>query len=157
MTREFSIRPFLPKDLSELHSIFLLNVPKYFAAHEINDLNEYLTEHASTYYVIVDDSRIVGACGYHLSGDRQARISWNFVHAAYHGRGLGTQLVSFCITEIRKRGEIRQIEVWTSQLAQNFFAKFGFHCIENRDNYWGKGLHLVRMQMTLDKNFALQS
>jgi len=141
-----TIRSFRSNDKEDLINIFRMNIPKYFAEHELQKFDEYLDEHPSTYLVIINDDIIVGSAGYLVEQVRnEAQITWIFIHPLFHGKGLGKKLVLRCIELINEGGKNRKITVRTSQHACKFFEKFGMETIKTIDNYWGSGLHLYYM------------
>jgi ribosomal-protein-alanine N-acetyltransferase len=143
------IRAYSRQDWLEVRSIFLKNVPDYFAPEELEDLSDYLQIHHEAYFVILKGDCIVASGGYHFQNSKKARLSWDFVSPAYHGQGLGRTLIHYCLDEIRKH-DPTEIEVWTSQLAFGFYASFGFETIEIKDDFWAKGLHLRRMKLVVE-------
>lgn len=139
-----SIRLYKESDWQNLVEVFSRNVPKYFAAHELNDLKYYLGQHSKTYYIVEVDGVLVGAGGYHLFGNK-GRLSWDFFDPAFHGKGLGRRLITHCLMALQQEKKLTAIEVWTSQLAYGFYERFGFVTHEIKHDYWAKGLDLYRM------------
>lgn len=145
------IRPFENLDKPALFKIFMLNTPDFFAVEEKKDFEAYLDEHAETYFVVEEYGVIVGCGGYHFNVTKtEGRISWDLFHPEYRGKGFGRQLVSHCLEAIKNEPSVEIISVWTSQLAFQFYARFGFKIIEIKKDYWGKGLDLYRMELDRD-------
>ena len=145
------IRAFNTSDKPAIFRIFMLNTPDYFAVEEKKDFEAFLDEHAKTYFVVEENNKIVGCGGYHFEERKtEGRISWDLFHPDYRGKGFGRQLVSHCLEAIRKESAVKKISVWTSQLAFQFYERFGFKTKEIKKDYWGKGLDLYRMEM--DRN-----
>jgi len=142
-----TIRLYKKSDKEKLVELFKLNTPDYFAPHEQSDFERYLETHSTTYYVVEQGRKIVGCGGYHVTEvNSVGRISWNLVHPDYKRKGMGKQLVNYCIEKLRNEKAVRMIVVWTSQLAYIFYGKFGFRIRDIQRNYWGKGLHLFMME-----------
>jgi len=143
-----NIRIYQTDDIAAVLEVFRLNTPNFFDSSEQEELEVYLADHGNTYYVMEENGRIVGCGGYHFDESRtQGRISWDFFHPDYKGRGLGRKLVSHCLEELRKEQGISLIIVWTSQLAYEFYSKFGFKTVEVVKDHWAPGLDLYRMEM----------
>lgn len=143
---EEQIIRYTEKRLPEIKNIFFLNVPKYFVEEEWNDFTEYLKLHNTTYFLAKNKNRVIGCGGYHKSNDTTARLSWDFIHPDFKGKGIGRKIISHCLEEIDKDANIHDIEVWTSQLAYQFYAKFGLKTYHVEEHYWGKDLHLYKMK-----------
>tara|TARA_E500000318_G_C3562924_1_gene214317 strand:- start:2258 stop:2485 length:228 start_codon:yes stop_codon:yes gene_type:complete len=73
------LRPFKEEDKEKLLDIFKLNIPTFFAEHEIRDYENYLTSHGETYFTVERNGRIVGGTGY-LVKNGTGRITWIFFH-----------------------------------------------------------------------------
>ncbi|WP_101448302.1 GNAT family N-acetyltransferase [Aquimarina sp. MAR_2010_214] len=145
MSKEKIIR-YSEEQLSEIKNIFFLNVPEYFAEKEWYDLTNYLKIHGKTYFVVKNEREIIGCGGYHKSNDTTARLSWDFIHPEFKGKGIGRKMILHCIEEIEKDVSNDSIEVWTSQHAHQFYAKFGLKTYDIKENYWEEGLHLYKMR-----------
>ncbi|WP_106792956.1 GNAT family N-acetyltransferase [Aquimarina sp. Aq78] len=145
MLEEQIIR-YTEEQLPEIKSIFFLNVPEYFVEKEWDDFTEYLKLHSTTYFVAKNENEVIGCGGYHKSTPDTARLSWDFIHPEFKGKGLGRKMILHCIEEIGKDQDIHNIEVWTSQHAYQFYAKFGLETYHIEEHYWGKNLHLYKMK-----------
>lgn len=142
------IRPYLPADHKDVIKVFKMNTPEYFDPEELTDLEKYLESHWDSYFVMEDAGRIVGCGGYHFEADgTTGRLSWDFFDPEYKGKGLGRQMINHCLEELRKNPQLKKTAVWTSQLAYPFYAKFGFETQEIKEDFWGPGLDLYRMEM----------
>lgn len=141
-------RLYKPKDHPALLSIFQLNTPAFFAKEEQKDFEAYLDKFADTYFVAEQDGQLLGAGGYHLRENKTiGRLSWYLLHPDAKGKGVGKKLVLQCLKAIKQEKNIQKLSVWTSQLAYQFFGKFGFETVEIKKDYWGEGLDLYRMEM----------
>ena len=106
-------------------------------------------------YLIVElDNEIIGGGGYTVSYTKTAFISWLMIAPAFKGQGFGSLIVEQIIKEIRKNKSIRTIEALTSQHSYKFFLKHGFTQIDRRQDFWGEGLDLHKMQITYKKEWV---
>ncbi|NLU91490.1 GNAT family N-acetyltransferase [Chitinophaga sp. Ak27] len=141
------IRPFKPIDEDTLIDIFQLNVPRYFDPKEIEDFRQYLARHSDTYLTIEHDGKIVGGAGYYINTiHHSGSITWIFFHPDVAGRGLGKEVVAYCMKIFNADPGIKKLVVTTSQLAWKFFEKCGYQLIRTEKDYWGKGLDLYLME-----------
>jgi ribosomal-protein-alanine N-acetyltransferase len=146
MDQKLKIRAYDPKDKPMLLDILKLNVPKYFAESEIDDLDNYLEQEVEKYYVAELDHQIIGAGGINFEeNNKTAKISWDFVHPNIHGIGVGGALLRHRLDVLKSMKEVESITVRTSQLAYKFYAKNGFVLKEIVKDYWAEGFHLYQM------------
>ena len=143
------IRKYTPSDWNQVKTLFELNTPTYFSPEEINDLNEYLEAYATTYFVIEERKKILGAGGYHVIGNKIGRLSWYFFHPESKGKGYGTAIVKYCVDELISKNDLESIEVWTSQYAEKFFGKFAMKTVKVEHDFWAKGIDLHLMKRLL--------
>ncbi|WP_255555260.1 GNAT family N-acetyltransferase [Flavobacterium sp. NKUCC04_CG] len=148
MPKPSIIRPYHPSDQPELLVLFDLNTPQYFSADERDDLIDYLNHHSERYFVVELEGQIVGAGGINFSEDQTVgRISWDFFHPEYQGKGLGSQLTQYRIELLKQLDHVQTISVRTSQAAYVFYQKMGFELLEVVPDYWAKGFDLYRMEL----------
>jgi len=142
------IRPYTEKDYFKLIELLQLNIPRYFDRSEEQDFIDYLHNHAVHYYIVEIKSEIVGGGGinYFLE-DNSARISWDFVHPQYQGRGLGKSLTEYRIEKIKANPTMKFIVVRTSQMAFRFYEKMGFILEKVIKDYWAEGFDLYEMKL----------
>ena len=141
------IRPYTELDKTRLLEIFKLNIPQYFDPKELTDFEEYLNQQSDTYLTIEIKDKIAGGIGYYVQeSDQSGRITWVFFDPDYSGKGLGRQAVSHCLTILKSNPKVKKLIVTTSQLAYQFFEKFGYHLVKTEKDYWGKGLDLFLME-----------
>lgn len=144
------IRPFHTQDREALVEIFKMNTPRYFDPQELKDFEVYLASNSDTYLTIEHQDRVVGGTGYEITDNGTVgRITWIFFHPDSAGLGLGRQSVEHCLSIFRNRPAVEKVVVTTSQLAYRFFEKFGLHLVRTEKDYWGQGLDLYLMEMTL--------
>ena len=142
------IRKYSHQDKTEVIELLRLNTPEYFDSSEEKDLVNYLNKEIEDYYVVVENSKIVGAGGinYFLS-EKTARISWDMIKPNSQGKGIGMQLIKHRIDRIKQNNSIENIIVRTSQHAYRFYEKTGFKLEKIEKDYWAKGFDLYIMSM----------
>jgi len=141
------IRSFNVADQDKLIAIFMLNVPQYFAPEEVNDFEQYLSQHSETYLTIEHEGKIIGGTGYYVNiSDKSGRITWIFFHPDAKGLGAGKEAVEYCINILRADPGVYKLVVTTSQFAFKFFEKFGYEVVKTEKDYWGAGLDLYLME-----------
>lgn len=141
------IRPFRPTDTTGLKTIFLQNVPKYFAPNEVQDFTHYLQQYGDTYYTVESNEKIIGGVGFQvLTDEHTGKITWIFFHPEFAGKGYGKMALLYCLHQLEAHDQVEKLIVETSQHASFFFEKFGFHTVATQKEYWGPGLDLIRME-----------
>ncbi|GHE30887.1 GNAT family N-acetyltransferase [Sphingobacterium griseoflavum] len=146
MEKEISIRPYAPQDKTPLLEILRLLVPTYFAEEEIADFDHYLDLETELYFVAELHGKIVAAAGINFhEANKIAKLSWDFVHPAQHGKGFGTKMLQHRMDIIRCMTHIDAISVRTSQLAFQFYKKNGFELIDIQNDYWAPGFDMYKM------------
>ena len=144
------IRVYTSADQEALLQILRLNTPAYFASEEEADLLLYLQERREDYFVIELEGQVVGAGGInYFEGYTWARLSWDLIHPAYQGKGIGRQLTLFRIAKLREMPGMRWLQVRTSQLVHPFYQKLGFELEKVEPNFWAEGIDLYQMKMNL--------
>lgn len=139
--------PYTPNNKQSLIEIFNLNVPLYFAPHELDEFLSYLKVKSETYLCIYHDNKIVGGVGYdYKEEDKSGRINWIFVHPDFKGYGLGKEAVEFCIAKLQNDVRVQMLVVRTSQLAYKFFECFNYKLVKTEKDYWATGLDLYLME-----------
>lgn len=141
----YTIERYDDKDRQALVEIFRLNVPKYFAIEEEQDLLMFLDNHAQDFYVYKSDGQLLG-CGGHNMKEDLGILSWYIVHPDSHGKGIGRLLVAHNINLLKEKG-FRKIRVRTSQFTDKFYEKFGFVLTYVEKDYWAKGIDLYQMEL----------
>ncbi|QCR24956.1 GNAT family N-acetyltransferase [Pontibacter sp. SGAir0037] len=144
------IRAYSSKDKDDLLALIRLNMPAFFHPDEEQDFRDYLNHHARHYYVIEDEGMVLGAGGInYFEDDGSAKLSWDLVHPDAQGKGYGSQLVHFRITEVKTQPAINLLIVRTSQLVYKFYEKAGFKLVRKQKDYWAEGFDLYQMEMKL--------
>ncbi|MBB6612862.1 GNAT family N-acetyltransferase [Pontibacter sp. Tf4] len=144
------IRFYTPHDKQALLHLLHLNTPQYFAEAEKADYVEYLEQRLEDYFVAEEAGTIVGAGGINYFPDQKlARLSWDLVHPAFQGKGIGSQLTQHRIRHIKTRPGIELIVVRTSQLVYRFYEKMGFTLQKIEKDFWAEGFDLYEMHLPL--------
>ena len=146
--RKPTVRPYRTSDKGALLELLRLNTPAFFAPSEEADYLDYLDKEADHYFVVEEAGTIVGCGGFNLQNNgRRAHISWDLFHPEAHGKGHGTELTRYRITEIQKLPGVEQIVVRTSQMTFLFYQKLGFELKEVVKDYWAEGFDLYWMEL----------
>ncbi len=147
MTGKVEIRPYEISDKEQLVQLLKLNIPQYFAERELEDFENYLENEIEAYFVAEINNQLIGAGGINFEKEiNTAKISWDFIHPSYHGKGIGGKLLQHRL-EILKNAESSEIIlVRTSQLVYKFYEKSGFVLQEIVEDYWAKGFDLYVMK-----------
>ena len=142
------IRKYSHQDKPEVIELLRLNTPEYFDPSEEKDLVDYLDNELEDYFIVEENSKIVGAGGinYFLS-EKTARISWDMIKPNSQGKGIGMQLIKHRIDRIKQNNSIENIIVRTSQHAYRFYEKTGFKLEKIEKDYWAKNFDLYIMSM----------
>jgi ribosomal-protein-alanine N-acetyltransferase len=150
MPEQIIIRKYVSSDQNSILEMLRLNTPAYFAPEEKNDLINYLDNHSENYFVVEYGNAIVCCGGYNYSDEKNViRISWDMVDPQYQGMGFGSRLTEFRIELIKQIPNIKRISVRTSQLAYQYYARFGFVLEEVVKDFWAPGFDMYRMEMKL--------
>lgn len=143
-----TIKPFQIEDTEKLLAIFALNIPQYFAAEEAAEFEAYLRKYGDTYFVIRDETEIIGGLGY-IVKNKEGHITWIFIHPEKTGKGVGKQAVSDCLNLLKSYKEVEKLVVRTSQFADKFFSSLGYELLYVKKDYWAQGIDLYYMEMKL--------
>lgn len=144
------IRPYISDDKEKVIGLLRLNTPLYFHSSEESDLVAYLAQDAARYFVVEEAGEIIGSGGFNMfPAQKTARISWDIVHPAHHGKGIGKQLTLHRINEIRKNRAVALITVRTTQLVYRFYEKLGFELEKTEKDFWARGFDLYQMNMPI--------
>ncbi|MBF8965309.1 GNAT family N-acetyltransferase [Pontibacter sp. FD36] len=144
------IRPYTPADQEALLQLLRLNTPAYFAPEEEADLVLYLQERREDYFVVEQEGQVVGAGGInYFDGYTWGRLSWDLIHPAFQGKGIGRQLTLFRIAKLKDMPGMQWLQVRTSQLVYPFYQKLGFELEQVEQDFWAQGIDLYQMKMNL--------
>ncbi|WP_316822755.1 GNAT family N-acetyltransferase [Pedobacter gandavensis] len=143
---QINIRRHETRDSARLLTLLRLNTPEYFSPSEEADFIDYLDHFADQYYILELNGEILGCGGFNLSEDgKMGKISWDIFHPDSQGKGLGTALTKFRIQKMKEIPGIETISVRTSQMAYQFYEKFGLELREVVKDYWEVGFDLYRL------------
>ncbi len=141
---------YVPGYKEALLSLLRLNTPLYFHPSEEKDFIHYLNHETESYYVVALNGVIVGCGGInYFSEEQNARLSWDIVHPAYQGKGIGRKLTAHRINKIANTPGIETIVVRTTQLVYPFYEKLGFVLERSEKDYWAPGLDLYQLKYKL--------
>jgi ribosomal protein S18 acetylase RimI-like enzyme len=144
-----NIRAYDNADKAACLAIFDSNCPKYFAPHERDEFSEFLDTPTCTYYVLEQDSAILGCGGYWTDGER-AVMCWGMVDNAWHGTGLGKWLLLYRWHIICQAAPTALLEINTSQHTFGFFEKLGLEVVKITPNGYGENIDRYDMRLQLN-------
>ena len=146
MSNSVIIRNYTYSDKDSVLKLIQLNTPKYFAASEEIDLENYLQNEIDLYYVLEVDGSIVGSGGINFDDSMTiAVLSWDIIDPEYQGKSFGSQILNYRLEQLKKISSIQKIIVRTSQLTYEFYEKQGFKTVEIHKDYWSKGFDMYFM------------
>ena len=76
------------------------------------------------YFVAIDDSKVIGICGY----DKQ-KVHTLFVDINYHKHGIGKKLLE-TVLRAAQADRLQSIITWSTIYAENFYHSFGFNIVK---------------------------
>jgi len=144
------IEIYTPKHKAACLRVFKSNMPKYFLLEELNDFDKWLDEKAlnDRYFVGLQGSQVVACGGYFYDEERKkAGLSWGMVEANRHGIGIGTQLTTFRVQEMKTAFPDSIYMIDTSQHTAPFYQKMGFVTKKISPNGFGEGLDQYYMEL----------
>jgi ribosomal-protein-alanine N-acetyltransferase len=140
------IEQYSPEHLEAVIGLLRLNTPAFFAPAEEADLLHYLTHEIEEYFIVRWNGEIMGCGGINLKDDRKTGvISWDMIHPAMHGKGLGSALTQYRIKHLLDSHHVKEIIVRTTQLSCGFYEKQGFVLVDVVEDYWAEGYDLYYM------------
>lgn len=142
------IRKYSTTDKLKVIGLLKKNIPQYFDPSEEADYKDYLENELEDYFVYEQNHEIIGAGGInYFPKEKLARISWDMIDPASHGKGIGKELVQFRIHHIKQHTNIETIIVRTSQVVYKFYERMGFELVKVEKDYWAKNFDLYLMKM----------
>lgn len=129
--------------------IFESNMPKFFAAEELQLFIAFLDNDIEGNYYVVEKSGIVVACGGVFLDERtdEGGLSWGMVHSDLHKQGIGKLLTEYRIELLKEKYPNKAHKVDTSQHTAAFYVKRGFKTIEIIPDGFAKGLDKYVMKL----------
>ena len=147
MKENHTIREYNKADKATVLNLLRLNTPRYFSPEEEHDLIYYLEHEIDRYFLLEMNHKVVGCGGINFSENNTlGKISWDFFHPDFQGKGLGTLLLKHRIDLLQNTKGITKIIVRTSQHTHLFYEKGGFVLTEIVKNYWAEGYDLYTME-----------
>ena len=144
------IKEYKKSDKKRVLDLLKFNTPKYFSVDEEKDLIYYLDNQIEQYFVIENESKLIGCGGINYEDfNTIGIISWDIIHPDFQKKGVGSQLLKHRIEILKSVKELKAIKVRTSQLTNDYYAKLGFELIVIKKNYWAKGFDLYEMLLKL--------
>jgi len=141
----------------EVVKLLKYNTPEYFDASEEKEFIEYLDNEIEDYFVVKDDSDIIGCGGInYFPNEKSARISWDMIHPDFQGKGIGKLLCEHRINLIKANSDIKLIVVRTTQLVSMFYAKMGFDFKKIEKDLWAKGFDLYQMELIINADKSIE-
>lgn len=141
------IRAYKDEDFDTFCELLKLNIPTYFAAEEYQDFENYLKDEIENYFVAEVDHQVVGCGGVNIKKDEHvAMISWDIIHPAFQGKGIGKRILQHRIEFIQRHYPTYKIMVRTSHLVYRFYEKQGFQLLEIQKDYWADGFDMYKME-----------
>ena len=141
------IRPYTKNDISDVIQLFRKNTPSFFDPKEEKDLINYLNHEIEDYFIVEQDTKVIGAGGInYFPKENAARISWDIIAPDIHGKGIGTQLVQYRMKHLANNTKVESIIVRTSQHTYKFYEKMGFELIKTEKDFWAKNFDLYIMK-----------
>jgi ribosomal protein S18 acetylase RimI-like enzyme len=137
----FEVRPFSPFDHDAVLQCFRSNVPTHFEAGEeswlINCIGNPHPWGPNFVAVETATQRVVGFGGYEIAEHyNRAVLVFGHVHADFHGRGIGKQLLQTRLDHIRQHAIGTDfVVVDTTPHIAPFYARHGFEITTT----WAKG------------------
>jgi N-acetylglutamate synthase-like GNAT family acetyltransferase len=140
-------------DEADCLAIFDSNTPAFFAPQERETFQRFLQGLAApyAYFVVRDEAGKTVACGgIKLEpSNGLAKLRWDMVAGALHGRHIGTFLTAGRLALIRRSAEIRTVRLWTSQHSYKFYEKMGFVVLHTTPDGIVPGMDEYAMELTL--------
>lgn len=147
---EIALRLFRPADLAQIteleRKVYGSGAYSYYFFRQLHDLFPRLV------WVAERGGQLVG----HICGavDCSGGTGWILnlaVQAHSRGRGVGEQLVSSVVEELRASGAcaVRTTLHPENDSALRLFERVGFHAVRVEEDYYGDGIDRVILQLTL--------
>ena len=146
------IREYKPTDREACFAVYNSNVPVFFAPEELDGFKSWLdskdkavlahaTNQCEYYYVIENDNKIIGCGGFYITQNKQeARMAWGMVENSLHKKGIGRQLLDYCIKQIKLLNPEVSIALYTTQHSYVFFERLGFKVTKIQKDFYLPGM-----------------
>jgi len=127
---------------------------KLMLPRSLNELYENLRD----FWVYVDGKKIVGCAALHISWDDLAEIKSLAVSENWQGKGIGKELIAFCVKEAKELGSKR---VFVLTYRMKYFNRLGFKRVKHDDlphKVWAECINCPKFpncqEIALIKNIA---
>lgn len=142
------IRKYSSSDKPQILELLKLNTPEFFAVSEEKDLKQYLENEVEDYFVVEENTKIIGAGGInYVPKEKIATISWDIIDPNSQGKGIGRKLTQHRIDQLKGNQKVDSIVVRTSQLTYKFYEKMGFTLEKVEKDFWAKNFDLYQMKL----------
>ena len=144
-----AFRPYTTADAEACLRLFDSNVPRYFDPSERADFAAFLAAPTCPYLVgIAPDGAVLACGGWFREDDAPATggLAWGIVDGAWHGRGLGRQLLAVRLDGLRAMEGVDDLVLRTSQHTERFYARSGFEVVRRVPDGHAPGIDLVEMR-----------
>jgi ribosomal protein S18 acetylase RimI-like enzyme len=119
---------------------------KYFKGY-LSDPQRLKSSREQNFISLNNKGEITGVCGFSPDKYDTPKIlwlTWFYVAKGYQKKGIGTQLLTYTLNQIKSIKNIKKVYLDTSShpdyaASVNLYKKFGFQIEANLTNYWGRG------------------
>ena len=146
------IREYEPSDKDSAMQCFRSNVPKFFSASDEAWFESALDEPDGPSFVMVHDQEgVIGFGGYEVSTTyNSAVLVFGQIHANWHGKGLGKQLLEYRIEHLKANAQpTRYLVVDTILKVAPFFVKHGFEIVAHWKEGFRDGADRIDLRLVL--------
>jgi GNAT superfamily N-acetyltransferase len=148
---DMQIREYTATDREAALACFRSNVPAFFSAEEEDWFKSALDEPDGPNFVVVSDSQVVGFGGYEVSTTyNHATLVFGQIHAAWHGKGLGTLLLRHRIAHLQAHAPpTKYLIIDTTLKVAPFYVKHGFEIVSHWREGFRDGADKIDLRLTL--------
>ena len=154
MSPVLTFRPYTAADAGACLALFDGNVPTYFATSERAEYAAFLAAPECPYFVgVAPDGAVLACGGYFREDDEPATggLAWGIVDRAWHGRGLGRQLLAMRLAGLATLPGVETLAIRTSQHTERFYARAGFEVVRRVPDGHAPGIDLVEMRCPVSR------
>lgn len=146
-----SIRDYAPGDREACLASFRSNVPAFFSAQDEDWFVSALDEPDGPNFVVVCGDQVVGFGGYEVSTTyNQAVLVFGHIHAAWHGKGLGSLLLRHRIDHLKVNGTpTKYLIIDTTIQVTPFYMKHGFDIVAHWREGFRDGVDRIDLRLVL--------
>ena len=137
------VRDYNAKDKQQCIRMFVSNMPRFFAPHELTDFDAWLDRRVypapahDQYFVLEKDNAIIGCGGYYYDPQRNmVRFTWGLISNEFHRIGYGRFFIQYRMRHAASAFPNAIQAMDTTQHSWPFFEKMGFECVSiEKDGY----------------------